>query len=62
MVSARVLLLAPLVILATAPAAARQDPARTDGWVVIPVDDYRALRVKAFPATSHRRHLPSMPR
>ena len=49
MVSARVLLLAPLVFLATAPAAARQDPARTDGWVVISVDDYRALRMKAFP-------------
>ena len=49
MVSARVLLLAPLVILAAAPVAARQDPARADGWVVIPVDDYRALRAKAFP-------------
>ncbi len=55
MVSARLLLLAPLVILATSPAVARQDPARTDGWVVIPVDDYRALRAKAFPVESQRR-------
>jgi hypothetical protein len=26
-----------------------QQPAEPDGWVVIPVDDYRALRLKAFP-------------
>ncbi|MCA1559482.1 MAG: hypothetical protein LC753_11230 [Acidobacteria bacterium] len=26
-----------------------QQPARPDGWVVIPVDEYRALRLKAFP-------------
>jgi len=49
MVSARLLLLAPLVVLATAPVVAEQDPARADGWVVIPVDDYRVLRAKAFP-------------
>src|SRR5688500_17565737 len=31
--------------------AAAQTPAppRTDGWVVIPVEDYRALRLRAFP-------------
>ncbi len=49
MVSARALLLAPLLMVAAAPVAARQDPVRADGWVVIPVDDYRALRAKAFP-------------
>src|SRR5687768_7291331 len=26
-----------------------QEPARTEGWVVISVDDYRTLRKKAFP-------------
>ena len=26
-----------------------QEPARSDGWVVIPVADYRALRAKAYP-------------
>ena len=49
MVSARALLLAPLLMVAAVPVAARQDPVRADGWVVIPVDDYRALRAKAFP-------------
>ena len=34
---------------ARAQAAAAQ-PARSDGWVVIPVDEYRALRLRAFPA------------
>jgi hypothetical protein len=34
-------------------AAAAQTPAppRTDGWVVIPVEEYRALRLRAFPPT-----------
>jgi hypothetical protein len=31
--------------------AAAQDGARTDGWVVLPIDDYRALRARAFPST-----------
>ena len=30
--------------------SAAQEPARSDGWVVLPVDDYRALRAKAFPS------------
>ncbi|HET7218208.1 MAG TPA: hypothetical protein VFJ02_09165, partial [Vicinamibacterales bacterium] len=34
----------------TAPLHA-QDPARTDGWVVLALDEYRALRARAFPAT-----------
>jgi hypothetical protein len=29
---------------------AAQDPARSDGWVVLSIDDYRALRAKAFPS------------
>ncbi len=33
---------------ASAPAVA-QDAPRADGWVVLPVEDYRALRGKAFP-------------
>jgi hypothetical protein len=32
-------------------AAWAQEPARTDGWVVLPVDEYRALRSRAFPTT-----------
>jgi hypothetical protein len=33
------------------PLAARaQEPARTDGWVVLALDDYRTLRARAFPA------------
>ena len=35
----------------TASAAHAQDPARTDGWVVLALDDYRALRARAFPST-----------
>jgi hypothetical protein len=26
-----------------------QEPPRTDGWVVIPIDEYRALRLRAYP-------------
>ena len=29
--------------------ASAQQPVRPDGWVVIPVDEYRALRLKAYP-------------
>jgi hypothetical protein len=32
-------------------AVAAQDAPRTDGWVVLPIDEYRALRARAFPAT-----------
>jgi hypothetical protein len=32
-------------------AAAAQDAPRTDGWVVLPIDEYRALRARAFPNT-----------
>ena len=32
-------------------AASAQDGARADGWVVLALDDYRALRARAFPST-----------
>src|SRR5919112_6238368 len=37
------------MILAALPVWA-QDPPRTDGWVVLSVDDYRTLRARAFPS------------
>ena len=38
--------------VAPAPPVARaQEPARTDGWVVLALDDYRALRARAYPST-----------
>ena len=41
-----------VIAAATLPTVARaQEPARTDGWVVLALDDYRALRARAFPAT-----------
>jgi len=43
-----------LVIGTAAPApqvVRAQEPARTDGWVVLALDDYRALRARAFPST-----------
>jgi len=36
-------------VLGAASSGQAQDAARAEGWVVIPVDDYRALRLKAFP-------------
>jgi hypothetical protein len=41
--------LAALLML-TAIAATAQQPVAGDGWVVLPVDDYRALRQAAFPS------------
>lgn len=32
-------------------AAAPQEPPRQNGWVVLPIDDYRALRARAYPST-----------
>lgn len=37
-------------VILTAGLCAAQDPPGSDGWVVLPVDDYRALRLAAFPA------------
>ena len=44
----RASLVVAMTMLIIAPASAQTTPA-PDGWVVIPVDDYRALRAKAFP-------------
>ncbi|HLF84751.1 MAG TPA: hypothetical protein VI837_11300 [Blastocatellia bacterium] len=38
------------LIVLNAVFCAGQGPPNTDGWVVLPVDDYRALRLAAFPA------------
>jgi hypothetical protein len=35
--------------LTCVPSVWAQEPARTDGWVVLPVEDYRALRSRAYP-------------
>lgn len=37
-----------LALIAALPARA-QEPARTDGWVVLGLDEYRTLRARAFP-------------
>ena len=37
--------------VATSITASAQEPARTDGWVVLALDEYRALRARAFPTT-----------
>jgi hypothetical protein len=37
------------VVLYTGSLVFAQEPARSDGWVVIPVDDYRSLRLEAYP-------------
>ena len=34
-----------------AQAVAAQEAPRADGWVVLPIDEYRALRARAFPTT-----------
>ena len=50
--SCGVRLLQPLLLLGAASAARAQDPAAAragEGWVVLPVNEYRALRTKAFP-------------
>ena len=51
MVRAVVLIFALIVALAgaSAPAVRAQELPRSDGWVVIPIEDYRALRLKAYP-------------
>jgi hypothetical protein len=41
---------AAAVAIAWPLAAHAQEPARTDGWVVLALDDYRTLRARAFPA------------
>src|SRR6185436_11450327 len=41
--------LASAILIAQAVAA--QEAPRADGWVVLPIDEYRALRARAFPTT-----------
>ena len=41
-----------LAALTLAPPARAQDAARADGWVVLPIDEYRALRTRALPPDS----------
>jgi hypothetical protein len=41
-------MLSVIVVLGAAGGSSAQQP-RPDGWVVIPVDDYRALRARAYP-------------
>jgi len=38
------------LVIFSAVASAAQNPVTTEGWVVLPVDDYRALRQAAFPS------------
>src|SRR5262245_15432583 len=40
-----------IVVLAAAQLARAQEPPRADGWVVLGLEEYRALRAKAFPST-----------
>ena len=39
-----------LAALLLASPASAPDPSRSDGWVVLPVDDYRDLRAARLPA------------
>jgi hypothetical protein len=45
----RAVLVCAFVWLFVGPALLAQGPARSEGWVVIAVDEYRALRLRAFP-------------
>jgi hypothetical protein len=48
----RLLRVAVVMAVCLVPAGAwAQDAARTDGWVVLPLEEYRALRARAFPST-----------
>jgi hypothetical protein len=38
-------------VVCLARVAASQDAARADGWVVLGIEEYRALRARAFPST-----------
>ena len=42
-----------LTSLLSAAALAAQEPPRVDGWVVLSIDEYRALRARAFPAAAN---------
>src|SRR5258707_15853320 len=40
-----------MMVVCVARVSASQDAPRTDGWVVLGIDEYRALRARAFPTT-----------
>src|SRR6476620_9645042 len=40
-----------MALLALVPSLQAQEPPGADGWVVLPVAEYRTLRSRAFPAT-----------
>src|SRR5262245_44693690 len=44
-----VLAASAMVLAAATPARAQEAAGRGDGWVVLPVDEYRALRARAYP-------------
>lgn len=46
----RAILVCAFIIVFLPPVARAQVAAPADGWVVIPVEEYRALRLRAFPA------------
>src|SRR5258708_40022411 len=40
-----------MMVVCVARVSASQDAPRADGWVVLGIDEYRALRARAFPST-----------
>jgi hypothetical protein len=51
------MVLLSMAVVCAAPAAA-QDAARSDGWAVLGIDEYRALRARAYPLTPDPAPLP----
>jgi hypothetical protein len=43
-------MLAVVALLLMGPAVGAQEAPRADGWVVLPIDEYRTLRARAFPS------------
>lgn len=39
-----------MAMMVMAHPAGAQDAVRADGWVVLPIEEYRALRARAFPS------------
>lgn len=56
--SAKRLVWVVTLVVLNAVLCAAQDPPGGDGWVVLPVEDYRALREAAFPAEREPESLP----
>ena len=47
-----------VLVFAALNGSAQNAPPATDGWVVLPVDEYRALRRAAFPSMPNPRRRP----